>query len=461
MIIFSSPILEIDETIPLCGISDYHELRLDYLQKPIQFPLCKIKKNYIITIRDCAEGGKNQCCLLEKIAYYQLVISKSNCLVDLELANYSADVPAGNLILSYHDFSDQYDLHELESKVLSANQLPAKYLKIAVNITKYNQFHELANIIKLSNKPVILVGMGKLGKISRLLYSHIGSVATYIAKSDKATVPGQLTTDEAELMKLNRITPATQIGGLIGGNQVYHSLGLAYFNSYFAKNDLPAAYLPFQIDDLEDFWRWINSSQISFYGFSITMPHKSSLTERLGIRSKLKAYNLFLPKNHKLYNTDMLAFGSAVDHLHISNNENILIMGTGNTTETALFALQDFPNVIVCGRNEIAGNRLAEIYQRQFVNFSAELPDVSLLINCTSLGLNGEDFWAETGLCKYSKTFSSIKVIDLPYSQKISSLITHCNENDFSYTDGKMFWQWQSERQLLEFCQAITQKEKK
>lgn len=460
MIIYSIPVKSIKQKYKLPELCDFAELRLDYLENPTSFELSNLNDKTIITIRDINEGGKNFCTLEDKISYYQKAVSSSNCLVDLEIKNYTTKIPTENLIISYHNFNEIFDHNELKKIILDSNLLSAKYLKIAVNIISYNQFLILEELVSLSNKPVILVGMGKLGKLSRLLYKHLGSVATYIADAENKTASGQLSTKEAKLFNLNKISSQTQIGGLIGGKQVYHSLGLTFYNNYFDKHNLNSAYFPFEVDNFDDFWFWLNKTKTTFYGFSITMPHKSEVSKRLGFSSKFQVHNLYIPSQKKLLNTDMLAFGSALDYLNISQNDKIMIVGTGNTAETALYALQGFHNVIICGRNRKSGEFLSKKYSRKFHHLSDKIEQIDLLINCTSLGLQNEDFWSETKLNKKEKAFSKIKVIDLPYAKKISSLITHCQKKGFKYTDGEMFWKWQAERQLTEFCQAINAKEK-
>ena len=461
MIIYSIPVRSINYKYKHPKFCDLIELRLDYLENPTHYQLCHLNQKTILTIRDFNEGGIKFCQLENKISYYKKAISSTNCLVDLEINNFTNEIPAKNLIISYHNFKEIFDPKELEKIIIDSNKLSAKYLKIAVNITSYYQFLILEYLIKLSNKPVILVGMDKLGKLSRLLYKHLGSVATYIAEAKNKTANGQLTIEEAKRFYLDKLSSKTLIGGLIGGKQVYHSLGLSFYNNYFVKHKLDSVYFPFEVDDFDDFWFWINNSKIIFYGFSITMPHKSEISKHLRISSKFQVHNLYIPSQEKILNTDMLAFGSAFDYLKINKTDKIMIVGTGNTAETALFALQDFHNVIICGRNSYSGAFLAKKYSRKFYHLTDKIEQIDLLINCTSIGLENEDFWIETKLNKEDQTFSNIKVIDLPYAKKISSLITHCHKKAFKYADGGMFWKWQAERQLIEFCQAINAKEKK
>ena len=460
MIILSIPIYQNSSDLADSALADWRELRLDYLEEPNQFPLSRIEKDQIITIRDQREGGINFCPLAAKFTYYQRAIASKNCLVDLEFKNYTASIPAANLILSYHDFSENFDLPKLQNLILKSNQLSAKYLKIAVNIQSYSQFTILAKLIKQANKPVILVGMGKLGKLSRLLYKHLGSVGTYIGLAAKPTASGQLSLEEAEIFALATIEKTTQLGGLIGGKQVYHSLGMKYYNKIFQEKSIDACYLPWMVEDFADFWQWLTIEKKMFYGFSITMPHKAEISTQLGIQAKFKARNLYLPTSDQLHNTDALAFIKATQYLKIKQTDIILIVGSGNTAETALATFSHYPNLLISARNKTQANLLAQKYGGDFRALDQLPKQIDLIINCTSLGMQQEDFLKETGLENLFFSSSPIKVIDLPYSQKITSLITLCQENHIPFVDGKLFWQWQAEKQLQLFVQVIHKRSK-
>ncbi|MCK4956447.1 MAG: type I 3-dehydroquinate dehydratase [Candidatus Cloacimonetes bacterium] len=451
MIILSIPINTIDQKIPKLKSAQKRELRLDYLENPLGFDFRQITSNDIITIRDMKEGGKYPVAFDEKVEYYLQAIKHKNCLVDLEISNYNNKIPAENLILSYHDFSVDYDIIKIENIINQTNQLAAKYIKIAVNISKYSQFTQLSDVIKKSNKPVILVGMGKLGKLSRLLYAHLGSVATYIGFENNKTARGQLSVSEAEIFNLHNVKAKTKIGGLIGGNHVYHSIGIPFYNSTFVKKQIDAYYLPFEVEDFDDFWNWQTTCKFNFYGFSITMPHKTKLASKLGINSLLLARNLYIPNKKTTFNTDAIAFGKSVELLRILESDNILVVGTGSTAETALFALQSFPQLTIYGRNVNAGNRLAEKYKRDFIPFGKNNLSYDLIINCTSLGMKGEDFAKITSLAINSK------VIDLPYTNNSTSLIDFCKKMGYPFIDGKMFWHLQAKKQLDEFLAEITE----
>lgn len=79
-------------------------------------------------------------------------------------------LPAENLILSYHETDERINLKKLEYVLFLSNRLKARILKLALPINNYSDLIKLPYYIRQSNKPTLVVGMGRLGKISRILY---------------------------------------------------------------------------------------------------------------------------------------------------------------------------------------------------------------------------------------------------------------------------------------------------
>jgi len=452
MIILSIPYLNNDYVIQKAKEYQnyWKEFRLDYSKNFQSFPQEIIDKKTILTIRSVKEGGKHKTDIADKIEFYNKIISIKNCVCDLEINEVDnleiTSILGNNLILSYHDFSENIDFTKLNKVVRKSNSISSRFLKIAVNVSKYSDLIKLSKIISESNKPVIIAGMGKLGKISRILFRHLGADATFIGLPNNRTAQGQLIPEEAELFKLRLISPKTQIGGIIGGEQVEHSLGIKYYNDLFTKEKLNAVYLPFVTDDIDDLWNWINKADINFYGFSITMPFK----KKVGAKKQLSAVNLFLPKTDEMLNTDLIAFQRSIEILKIKKDESILIIGSGATAEIALKAFQAYDNVTISSRNKIVGKKLADENKKQFTQLQLlGNYKFDLIINCTPIGVKNEDLLKSLNL-KLPK-----RVMELPYIQKNTLLINRCIENNIEYIDGKNFWILQAKLQQKKFISEI------
>jgi 3-dehydroquinate dehydratase type I len=451
MLILSIPYLNnafLADQVKRTGL-EWIEYRLDYNSEYKKFPEKYINSKTIITIRDISEGGVKQINLKEKTEFYRKVVDKFDCLVDYEISYYKEqDISALNLILSYHNFSEELDIQKLEKVVEISNSKVAKYLKIAVNISSYSELIAINKIIKKSNKPIIFAAMGKLGKIGRILHKHLGADSTFVGLKHRTTADGQLTEDEVVILQLKDINEKIALGGIVGGEQVWQSLGLKFYNTIFKKRKHNAVYLPFFTDDLPDFMNWFNNAGFRdrFYGFSVTMPFKKEITKLLDPQDLINhSVNLFLPKSMRTFNSDVEAFLKCIHYLNIKTKNKVLILGSGATAESALMALAGY-SICITSRKEHKGKELAVKYSREFIPINEiDQHDFVILINCTPLGMNNEDVLTKLRI-KLPK-----KIIDLPYKEKNTLLIKHCIENEINYVDGKMFWKWQAESQLKKF----------
>ncbi|TRN04012.1 type I 3-dehydroquinate dehydratase [Sulfolobus sp. F1] len=149
----------------------------------------------------------------ERVKVYERAITIHNVkLIDVELRSVkqsdifqevvkNAKNNGVGVILSYHNFKLTPSMDELRRIVEEENYYDANVLKITTMIsdvkdllTLINLTYETRNKLK---KPLIFIGMGNLGKISRILnvafgndivYSHIGN----------STAPGQLLLDDTK-----------------------------------------------------------------------------------------------------------------------------------------------------------------------------------------------------------------------------------------------------------------------
>ncbi len=438
MIILSIPYLSTDfvkKNIPRSGF-DLLEFRLDYLKELSAFDKDLMNRQTIITIRNKKEGGINFFDEAQKLNLYRYAQEKG-CLIDCELSfykKYKDKLHNENIILSYHDFSENTDMEAIK-KILSYSD-KVKYIKLALTVNKWKQLREITNLIS-DYKNVIFVSMGITGIVSRLIYKKIGSAATYFGLDKFYTAQGQISLSNLwfDPRKANK---NTLIGGLLGGKQVYASRGLDFYNKYFKEHKINAIYLPFYAEDVMDFYDWYSGKK--HYGLSVTMPFKEDIAKLFDVSG---VYNLLV--ENKLYNTDEIALRKAALFLNLKKNDSVLIYGSGAMAKLALSLFSNM-KLYIFARNKTKAEELAIKYNATF--FKPE--KVDLLINCTPSGLK-EDFFATS---KINTAFSSL--IDLPYSTKQDTmLVQYAKKNKIPYVDGNMFWHWQAEGQLNLFLQAI------
>lgn len=425
-------------------ISGWKEYRLDFLdnlQKLQQQP----DEQTILTVRAVTEGGKNDFPKQQKHKLYHKMIKKHNCLVDWEIQRYHTELylPPANLILSYHNFSE-FHPQTVAQIIEKSNQTPSKFVKLALPVNNYNQLNQIKKLIANSNKPVIWAGLGKLGKLSRILYKFLGATATFCGLTSQPTAPTQLTYQEVQKFRLDKITTQTAIGGIIGGSQVEHSLGLEFYNNYFSQNNFDAIYAPFSAEDFTDFWEWLHSSNsINFYGFSVTMPFKQKIAAKIG---KKEPINLFLPCSNTSANTDITAFQKALSYFKIDQDDKILLWGYGGAAESFVLAAKNFQQKIyVDGRNK---QKLQAFILKHNLHKATNSTKFQLLVNCTPVG-------ATTLPVQPAKLPDFTKLLDLPYRNKPTELIKFCQKNSLAFISGQKFWQWQAEEQLHAFVKEL------
>lgn len=114
----------------------------------------------------------------------------------------AAKPPESQLILSYHDFKGTPSLPRLKALVRLARKKGADLIKIATFIHHVEEnvtLFELTRWAVEEKIPIVTVGMGEAGKLSRVVCPRLGSVFYYAPLSrDHHTAPGQLTKSELE-----------------------------------------------------------------------------------------------------------------------------------------------------------------------------------------------------------------------------------------------------------------------
>jgi len=449
---------------------DLQEIRLDYSDSPDTdierlrnfLPLDPIT---IVTLRDPAEGGKHPYPFRKKIELYQKLIERFDCMVDCEISlfqKHRPDLPLQNLILSRHIKPDADNVEKIVEKTIEqANKLQIRYLKIILPLTSYATLAKLKDWSELSKNPILIAGIGYLGKLSRILWKISGSAGTYTALKEFQTAEEQLTPEEYELYDCQFLDETTIFGGLIGAEQVYDSIGMMYYNQRLKRIDSRIVYLPFPVKDPEDFLAWLKelNKETRFFGFSVTMPFKRDIPRIMKITDRPVNLISVITDNRKqlpfgnekfFYNTDREAIKRAFDLLMIRDNDPILIYGSGGVARAFLEEFSRLPNLSISGRNSEKVLKCRDNLKVDYLP-QEKLQDkkFELIVNATPLGMKNEDFFTATG------SNLPVKMIDLPYSERPTQTVITCQNNDIPCIDGKKFWLLQAKEQEEIFSQNI------
>lgn len=184
---------------------DIVELRLDALSEskrhlPLHTPC---PKPLLLTLRHQSEGGACEWDEQTRLRLAEDLLPAAAAL-DWEIARLpkakellkkanAADVP---VIASAHYFDSMpsvEEMHELEQRARDAG---AAVVKIAFTPNSEHDVQRALKFLEACRMPAAIMGMGKLGAMSRKLYTAHGSALLYGYLGDKPTAPGQLSAKE-------------------------------------------------------------------------------------------------------------------------------------------------------------------------------------------------------------------------------------------------------------------------
>ncbi|MFL6569320.1 MAG: type I 3-dehydroquinate dehydratase [Chthoniobacterales bacterium] len=181
---------------------DLYELRLDVIQ-PAQHKLVRTQP-LIITARHPAEGGAQQLSSRERRRLLGLYWGSAS-YVDVELRSirYFRELLSSEVtkIISLHDLQATPSLAILRTKLERATAAGADIFKVATRVTHRAELDRLLRFFDEASPivPIAAMGIGRLGRESRIELARRGSVLNY-GYISRPQAPGQLSV--AELHRL-------------------------------------------------------------------------------------------------------------------------------------------------------------------------------------------------------------------------------------------------------------------
>jgi 3-dehydroquinate dehydratase-1 len=182
---------------------DAVEIRVDALSNlPAPRQVANLPLGAIVTVRSPHEGGVKALSDEDRLASY-LALLPSAAAIDLEVSSVEKMGPLVEavrrerklLILSFHDFEGTPPLVDLGDVCRRMRDLGADISKIASKTETLAEVSRLLTLLEQSSQPLAVMGMGALGRASRLLFAKAGSALNY-GWLDKPQVPGQWSAEE-------------------------------------------------------------------------------------------------------------------------------------------------------------------------------------------------------------------------------------------------------------------------
>jgi 3-dehydroquinate dehydratase / shikimate dehydrogenase len=335
--------------------TDTIELRLDWLadDREIERFLRKMEAarpgvTLIATLRRRQAGGRYEGTIAKQLLHLAEALRAGCGWYDLEIETVRRCPPElieallgeGRQLRSAHFFRRMpQDLRGIRSELGRGDP---DAIKIAARCDSLADAWRLARFAR-GQKNLVAIPMGDVAQPARILALRAKGGLAY-APVEQATAPGQ--TSLAELKSIyhaDHINSETRVYGVIG-DPILHSLSPRMQNAGFTARRMNAIYLPFLVEDLEDFLDSIPRFGIS--GFSVTLPHKRSILKHLDgcdpLAAEIGAVNTVVVRGSgKLYgyNTDYVGVLRTLERRMPLRGSRVLIVGTGGAARAVAFAL--------------------------------------------------------------------------------------------------------------------------
>jgi 3-dehydroquinate dehydratase I len=183
------------------GSFDLCELRIDKLLHSADDLSPQVRElpfPKIATVRDPLEGGANALSESKRLHLFERWLPFCN-FIDVELRNLNrfskliqeAESAGKEVIVSFHDFAKTPKHEELQEMFDRSGRVQNRIFKVATIVSDWSDVEILIHLIQ--NNPefrVAAMGMGALGKLSRLVLGRLGSYLVY-GSLGTAVVAGQ------------------------------------------------------------------------------------------------------------------------------------------------------------------------------------------------------------------------------------------------------------------------------
>lgn len=366
-------------------------------------------KPMIATFRSPDQGGHGSASPAERVEFWRnLPNGFEHCDVEQDVAPTVGKLP--NRIVSFHDFSG---VPENISSVYENLSSLGEIVKIAVRADDAADAIPLWKLIERASadgKKLIPVAMGDAGKWTRILGLAHGAYLTYASlESGFETAPGQITaTDLLGIYRAKQLNFDTTVFAVLG-DPIAQSLSPYMHNPAFVTSGMNAVFLPLLVKDIGNFFRRMvrkesREVELTFGGFSVTMPHKQSIMPFLDAidptAAVIGAVNTVKIENGKLtgFNTDAPGFITPLKaKFGDLNGSNVAVFGAGGAARAVVYALkQEKADVTVYARD----GQKAKAFADEFGVRSASIPtigdsssrlanDHDIVVNATPLGMKG------------------------------------------------------------------------
>ena len=236
---------------------------------------------------------------------------------------------------------------------------------------------------------------------------------------------------------------------IVVGNPIDNSFSPKLHNFWFKKNNINAVYEKKKLENNEIENLIIDLKKENINGINVTVPFKKEVIpylDKLSIEaSKTQSVNTIYLEGDKAvgHNTDIEGFELAIKNLKMNfKNKTVLLLGAGGVVPSLIFSLLEMKvsEIFLSNRTKTKADQLKKLFRNIEVINWGKIPDVDVIINATSLGLNNDD--------KFNLNFSKIKnklFYDVIYNPKETEFLKNGKKLGNITENGKMMFIYQAQ----------------
>jgi len=200
---------------------DFAEIRIDKIRGVEGDDIRRIFSQPVRLIATCRPGG---ICDRKKFGLLAAAVRAGAAYVDIEhdwtpslkaALMAAAQAASCRILISFHDFEKTPPAPALERIIRNGFKAGADVVKIACRVRASSDNARLLGLLD-GRRPLVVVGLGPEGRITRIAAPLIGGLFTYAAlRPGKEAADGQI--DRAILQRILHRLTATKAPGLPGG----------------------------------------------------------------------------------------------------------------------------------------------------------------------------------------------------------------------------------------------------
>jgi 3-dehydroquinate dehydratase/shikimate dehydrogenase len=272
----------------------------------------------------------------------------------------------------------------------------ADILKVAVAVEDAVELKALRALLEEEKRPVLRIGMGPAGLLSRVLYPKFGSPWTYVAAEEgQPLAPGQLSAAQARLWRLDRAAEFIPLGIIDDGTD-RNPLGAPFYNRLSSQHRQPWICLPVLttrpvealalLEALDFGGCWVRGE-----AQELLAPAVEPYLEPAMKPGSVDTVLLDRQKGYRGYDCLNLALVDLLERKFV-DDKPALILGAGRVAKSAAEALSIHQyKVTSCNRSAAKAKMLAYALGCRFVPWPRRGRErFQLLVNATYLGSDGK-----------------------------------------------------------------------